>query len=193
MKINTTFSAVPKITLYVIDTPTYAFCTEKPTFLLLRLGIELRTSRSNFQRHNHYSSEKTEYIYTYMLNMYLLTQSFGHYAALSSRVYDPVVILEGVHGLQNCADTANASIDVRIRQEVRGQVTVQPGLYRGRRVDPQRGVEQHVVQKLPGHERNRKRLRLAWQHTVRWLLVRCSFVTKLKYVVVLHIHLSLLN
>lgn len=64
-----------------------------------------------------------------------------------------------MYGLQDRADSPHAAVDVRVSQEVSGQVAVEPGLDRGRRVDPQRGIEEDVVQELPGQERLAERLR----------------------------------
>lgn len=66
-----------------------------------------------------------------------------------------------MHGLQHGADAAHAAVYVRVREEVSGQVAVQARLHRGRRVDPQRGVEQNVIQQLPRQKRLAERLRLA--------------------------------
>lgn len=48
-----------------------------------------------------------------------------------------------------------------ISQEIRGQVTVQPGLHCCWGMDPQRWVEQYMVQQLPSEKRLAERLRLA--------------------------------
>jgi hypothetical protein len=66
-----------------------------------------------------------------------------------------------VDSLQDGADSSHTSVDVGVSEEIGGEVAVQPGLDGSRCVDPQRGVEQDVVQELPGQERLAERLRLA--------------------------------
>lgn len=86
------------------------------------------------------------------------TQTFRRDAALGSRVDQPVVVLERVYRLQHGADSTHAAVYVSVGEEVRSQVAVEARLYRGRSVDPQRRVEQHVVQQLPCQERLTERL-----------------------------------
>ena len=62
--------------------------------------------------------------------------------------HHPVVGLEGVHGLQHRGHAPHVAVDLRVGQELRGEVAVEPSLHAGRGVDPQRGVEQAVVQQL---------------------------------------------
>lgn len=66
-----------------------------------------------------------------------------------------------MNSLQDGANSSYAAVYVSVGQEVRCQVAVEPGLDRGRRVDPQRRIEQDVIQQLPGEERLAERLRLA--------------------------------
>ena len=61
---------------------------------------------------------------------------------------DPVVGLEGVHGLQHGGHPPHVAVDLRVGQELGRQVVVQPYLHRGRGVDPQTGIEQTVIQQL---------------------------------------------
>lgn len=86
------------------------------------------------------------------------TQTFGRDTALGSRVDQPVVVLERVYSLQHGADPTHAAVYVSVGEEVRGEVAVETRLHRGRSVDPQRRVEQHVVQQLPCQERLTERL-----------------------------------
>ena len=64
------------------------------------------------------------------------------------RTDHPVVGLESVHGLQDCGDSPHVAVYLSVRQELRGEVAVQPDLHRGRGVDPEARVEQAVVQQL---------------------------------------------
>lgn len=64
-----------------------------------------------------------------------------------------------MHGLEDGRDSAHVRVDLRVGQELGGQVRVEPGLHRHRRVDPKGGVEQHVVQQLPREERETEQLR----------------------------------
>lgn len=66
-----------------------------------------------------------------------------------------------MYSLQYSADSSHAAVDVGVSKEVRRQVAIQPGLDRRRRVDPQRRVEEDVVQELPSQERLAERLPLA--------------------------------
>lgn len=66
-----------------------------------------------------------------------------------------------MYGLKNRAHSSDTPVDVGISEEVRRQVAVKPSLYCCRRVDPQRGVEQYMVQKLPSEKGLAERLRLA--------------------------------
>lgn len=76
-------------------------------------------------------------------------QALGHDATLRSRIHDPVVELERVHRLQDRADPAHIAVDLRVAEELGGQVGVEARLHVGRRVDPQRGIEEDMVQQLP--------------------------------------------
>ena len=77
-----------------------------------------------------------------------LTESLRSYSRLFLRIDDPVVVLEGVHGLQDGGHPPHVGVDPGVRQELRGQVGVELGLHCGRGVDPQRWVEETVVQEL---------------------------------------------
>lgn len=65
-----------------------------------------------------------------------LTESFGSYSTLGARVDHPVIVLEGMDRLQHCGHSADIAVDLRIRQKLRSQVCVEPGLYGSRGVDP---------------------------------------------------------
>jgi hypothetical protein len=88
-----------------------------------------------------------------------LTKSLWSDAALGSRVDDPIVILEGVHGLKDGGDAANVGVDLRVGEKLCGQVRVEARLHRHRRVDPEGGIEENMVQQLPREERETKQLR----------------------------------
>lgn len=77
---------------------------------------------------------------------YRLTQAFRHDAALIPRVHHPVVVLERVHGLQYGGHPSHVRVDLRVREELGGQVRVQPGLHVRGRVYPQARVEQYVIE-----------------------------------------------
>lgn len=85
-------------------------------------------------------------------------QPLGHDAALWPRIHNPVVELERVHGLQNGADASHIAVDLRVAEELGGQVGVETGLHIGRRVDPQGRVEEDMVQQLPRQKREAKQL-----------------------------------
>ena len=53
-----------------------------------------------------------------------------------------------MHGLQDCRDSPHVAVYLSVRQELGGEVAVQPDLHRGRGVDPEARVEQAVIQKL---------------------------------------------
>ena len=53
-----------------------------------------------------------------------------------------------MHCLKHRWDSSHVRIDLRVCQELRGQVAVQPDLHLGGGVDPQAGVEQAVVEQL---------------------------------------------
>ena len=61
---------------------------------------------------------------------------------------DPVVGLEGVHGLQHSGHPPHVAVDLRVGQELGRQVVVQTDLHRGRGVDPETGIKQTVIQQL---------------------------------------------
>ena len=75
-------------------------------------------------------------------------QSFRRDSGSRSRIDDPVVILERVYRLQNCGDAAHRRVDVRVVHEIRGQVRVEPALDVDGGVDPERRIEQDVVEQL---------------------------------------------
>lgn len=87
-------------------------------------------------------------------------QALWHNAALGARIHNPVVELERVHGLQDGADAAHVAVDLRVAEELGGQIRVEAGLHVGRRVDPQRRVEEDVVQQLPRQKREAEQLPL---------------------------------
>ena len=53
-----------------------------------------------------------------------------------------------MHGLQDCRDSPHVAVYLSVRQELGGEVAVQPDLHRGRGVDPEARVEQAMVQQL---------------------------------------------
>ena len=76
-------------------------------------------------------------------------ESLGHDAALGTWIHNPVVELERVHGLQDGANASHIAVDLRVAEELGGQVGVETRLHVGRRVDPQGGIEEDMVQQLP--------------------------------------------
>lgn len=90
----------------------------------------------------------------------MLTESFRRDATLGPWIDDPVVVLECMHSLQHSRDTPHGWVDLRVCQELSGQVGVQACLDTGCRVDPQCRVEQHMVQQLPRQERETEQLNL---------------------------------
>ena len=53
----------------------------------------------------------------FVMNSYLLTQSFWRDSAFSARIHDPIVIFERVNGLQNGADATHVAVNLCIAQE----------------------------------------------------------------------------
>lgn len=89
-----------------------------------------------------------------------LTKTFGCDAALGAGINDPVVVLERVDCLQHSGHTPHCRVDLRVCQELRGQVRVESSLHCGRCVDPQGRVKQHMIQQLPRQERETKQLNI---------------------------------
>jgi hypothetical protein len=87
-------------------------------------------------------------------------QPFGRDAALVARIHHPVVEFQGVHRLQDGADASHIAVDLGVAEEFGGQVGVETGLDVGRCVDPQRWIEQNVVEQLPGEKRETEKLRI---------------------------------
>lgn len=71
-----------------------------------------------------------------------------------------------MHRLQNSADASNVTVDLSVAQELGGQIRVQTGLHICRRINPQRRIEQHMVEQLPRQKRETKELTLAVFFTV---------------------------
>ena len=57
-------------------------------------------------------------------------------------------MLEGVHRLQHRRDPPHVAVDLGVAEELLAEVRVEPDLHLGRRVDPQGGVEETVVEEL---------------------------------------------
>lgn len=66
-----------------------------------------------------------------------------------------------MYSLEHSADPPDASVYMGVSEEIRREVAVEAGLHRRGRVYPQRGVEQDVVQQLPGNKGLAERLQLA--------------------------------
>lgn len=64
-----------------------------------------------------------------------------------------------MHRLEDRAHPPHIAVDLRVRQELGGQVGVQPRLDIRRRVDPQRWIEEDMVQQLPREKRETEQLR----------------------------------
>lgn len=65
-----------------------------------------------------------------------LTEPFWIYATLVPGIDNPVVVLEGVHGLENSWNTPHWSIDLGVWQELSSQIGVEAHLDTHRRVYP---------------------------------------------------------
>lgn len=63
-----------------------------------------------------------------------------------------------MNSLEHSGDSSDVGIDLRVREEFSGQVRIQFGLHGRGRIDPKSGVEENVIQQLPGQEREAKQL-----------------------------------
>ena len=64
--------------------------------------------------------------------------------------------------LEHGGHTPYSRVDLCVGQELGGQVRVEACLDGSRSVDPQRWVEEHMVQQLPRQEGEAKQLHLNW-------------------------------
>lgn len=94
-----------------------------------------------------------------------LTQALWYDAALGTRIDNPIVILQCMHCLQDGADAPHVAVDLSIAEELGGQVRIEACLYIGWRIDPQRRIEEHVIEQLPREKRETEQLRQISQVT----------------------------
>jgi len=112
---------------------------------------------------NHYQLfQEQQYVGTNCQNILLRgTRSINSFwcdATLGTWIGYPVIVLERVDSLEHSRHTPHGRVDLCIGQELSGQVGVEACLDGSRSVDPQRWVEEHVVQQLPRQEREREQL-----------------------------------
>lgn len=83
------------------------------------------------------SQKKNTIIYIYIyIKLLQLTESFRRYSTLGTGISNPIVILERMHRLKDGRDASYVRINLRIAEELCGQVRIKPGLYRRWRVYP---------------------------------------------------------
>lgn len=106
---------------------------------------------------SHFSSHNS-YFYSSSPPHFTLTQSLWYDATLRTRIHNPIVVFKCVHCLQYGANTSHIAVDLRIAEEFRCQVGVQARLHIGWRVDPQRRIEEHMIEQLPRQKRETEQL-----------------------------------
>ena len=72
----------------------------------------------------------------------------GLIATARSRINNPVVVLEGMDGLNNSADPSDIHVDIEIVHKLGCQVSVQLCLHFNRAVDPYGRIEEDMVEQL---------------------------------------------
>lgn len=79
-------------------------------------------------------------------------------------------------GLQNGRHASHVRVDLGVGEELGGEVAVQPGLHHGAGVDPERRVEEDVVEQLPGEEREAEQLNQDGLNCSRYLPIHINSV-----------------
>lgn len=77
---------------------------------------------------------------------YIHTESLWCDTAFAARTGDPVIILEGMNGLQDRRDPTYVGINLRVAEEFGRQIGVETRLDGRRGVDPESRIEEHVIQ-----------------------------------------------